>query len=193
MHDRVEQLNHILELLTHDLAGLRPHLGDRAITADPSADEYSCRRSYVRASFALFEALAEQYARLLLDLHERRLASLDDRTRTALTQVALEVTDQGNVRARPAWLPLDRKLRLLCRAASAAMGQDLAVRFDDGGWRSFRAAQATRHSITHPKTPTDCYVEGDHLDEVDEAGEWFAGLHAEFLRVVRDHQRVEGW
>jgi len=75
--------------------------------------------------------------------------------------------DNGNVSVREQYLQLRRKVRLVYRVAGEALGQALAVRFDNQGWQDFGAAIKIRDRITHPKSFDDCHIEGDDLDTVD--------------------------
>ncbi|MDP2183086.1 MAG: hypothetical protein Q8K99_11025 [Actinomycetota bacterium] len=191
--ERLEQTEHIRNLLVGDLGRLKPRLGERSVAVAHTAAQYANRRAYVRATFALVEALVEQHARLLVDLESGGAVSLTPEERAALSETTYEVRQGGQIRMRDARLSLDRKLRLVYRLAGEVLGEPLAIRFDDQGWVSFREAQRIRDALMHPKTPHDCYVDERQLNKVDSAEEWYRVVHNEFTRVAEQHRASRKW
>ena len=183
--------------MTRVLAGdgdrLRPLLGERNIQAAVSEAEEGNRRFYVRAIFALVEAVVEQHKRLLLDLAKRGAVTLGPGVREALSERAYGVKDNGSVAEREQYLQLERKLRAVYRAAGEGFGEPLAVTFGDQGWESFRGALDVRDRITHPKSFQDCHVDEEALETVDRGHAWFRELNNEFVRVAREHRGMHRW
>jgi hypothetical protein len=66
LYDRLEEILGVTRVLTADVEQLHPLLGDRSVAAAVSTDEEANRRFYIRAIFALIEALVEQHKRLLV-------------------------------------------------------------------------------------------------------------------------------
>ena len=193
LYDRLEEIQDMTGILTADVVGLRPLLGDRSMQAEVSEKEETNRRFYVRAILALIEALVEQHKRLLLDLAQRSAITLGRGVREALCERLYVVKDNGAVVERDQYLQLQRKLRAVYRAAGEAFGYPLAVTFKDRGWASFQSAVKVRDRITHPKTFHDCQVDENALDTVDRAHEWFKGLNNEFVKVARLHRSQHNW
>lgn len=190
LYDRLDEIQGMTRVLTQDVERLRPLVGADVAISD---GEEANRRFYVRAVFALVEAVVEQHKRLLLDLAEGARISLAVAVREALSEQAPLVKDNGAVMYREQYLQLERKLRAVYRAAGEAFQQPLAVSFGDAGWQSFRAALDVRDRITHPKTYQDCHVDGDALDTVNRGHDWFRGLNNEFVRVAREHRQTHPW
>ena len=180
-------------VLTGDVERLRPLLGERSIEAALSDEEEGNRRFYVRAIFALIEAVVEQHKRLLLDLADRPAITLTAGVREALSERMYAVKDNGAVVDREQYLQLQRKLRAVYWAAGEAFGETLGVTFSDQGWGSFRSAVAARDRITHPKSFQDCHVDEDLLDTVDQGHAWFRELNNEFVRVAHAHRGQHNW
>ncbi|MDP2232813.1 MAG: hypothetical protein Q8K89_04190 [Actinomycetota bacterium] len=193
LYERLEELHHILELLTVDLQHLKPLLGERSVAVAHTQTEHALRRSYVRAFFALVEALVEQQARLLVALQDSGFVKLSPGMRDALTDTTYDVKTNGIVYERSMRLPLKSKIRALYRAASEVLDEEIAVPFDDQGWGDFGAALKVRHALTHPKTPNDCYVEDEDLDVVDRAQAWHQNAHNELTEAMRMHRNKHGW
>jgi hypothetical protein len=190
LYDRLDEIQGMTRVLTEDVDRLRPLTGEDVTISN---DEEANRRFYVRAVFALVEAVLEQHKRLLLDLAERGTIALPAGVRQALSEQAPFVKDNGTVAYREQYLQLERKLRAVYHAAGEAFRQPLAVSFGDTGWQSFRTALNVRDRITHPKTYEDCHVDGDSLDTVNQGHEWFRAVNNEFVRVAREHRQVHNW
>ena len=190
LYGRLDEIQGMTRVLTQDVERLRPLVGADVAISD---GEEANRRFYVRAVFALVEAVVEQHKRLLLDLAEGSRISLAVAVREALSEQAPLVKDNGAVMYREQSLQLERKLRAVYRAAGEAFQQPLAVSFGDTGWQSFRAALDVRDRITHPKTYQDCHVDGDALDTVNQGHDWFRGLNNEFVRVAQEHRQTHPW
>jgi hypothetical protein len=193
LYDRLEELQEVIHVLTRDVEQLRPLLGDRSIAAAVSPEEEANRRFYVRAIFALIEALVEQHKQLLLDLDESGKVSLNRDVRQALSERVSTFAENGTVSQREQYLRLQTKIRAICQTAGEAFGQRLHVSFGDQGWTLFREAVKMRDRITHPKSSQDCHVDEDNLKVVDQAHDWFRDLHNKFIRVACAHREQHGW
>lgn len=167
LYDQLEELQGMARVLAADVAWLRPQLGSRDIRAAVSDHEEAARRLYVRAIFALIEALVEQHKRLLIQLVDLKTITLSPGLREALSERVYTVKDNGAVAEREQYLQLQRKLRAVYHAAGEGFRQPLAVDFGDQGWQSFQAAIALRDRLTHPKTFKDCRVNEQDLDVVN--------------------------
>jgi uncharacterized protein (DUF1778 family) len=193
LYDRLEEIQGMTRILTGDVRRLSPRLGERTIQAAVTDAQESNRRFYVRAVFALVEAVVEQHKRLILDLAARGAITVSTGVREALSERIFVVRDNGTVRERGQYLQLESKLRAVYRAAAEAFAQPLNVTFGDQGWTSFREALDVRDRITHPKTFESCHVDEVALDTVDKGQDWFRDLNNEFVRVARDHRDTHRW
>lgn len=193
LYDRLEEIQGMTRILTADVAMLRPLLGERSIQTAETDTEKTNRRFYVRAVFALIEAVVEQHKRLLLELSNGGAITLAEGIFQALSEQVYIVRKNGTVTERNQYLQIERKLRAVYRAAGDAFGQPLTLDFGNIGWESFRAALDVRDRLTHPKTFSDCLVNEDDLDKVDKGHEWFREVNNEFVRVVRKHRANHNW
>src|SRR5689334_7628535 len=137
LYDRIEEIQGMTRTLIGDLERLRPLLGDSTRPTEINGQEEANRRFYVRAIFALVEAVVEQHKRLLLDLAGRGTITLGVGVREALSEQTYAVKDNGAVVERGQYLQLQRKLRAVYRAAEEAFGQKIQVNFGDEGWAAF--------------------------------------------------------
>jgi hypothetical protein len=190
LYERLDEIQGMTQVLSGDVQRLRPLVGEQVAISE---DEEAHRRFYVRAIFALVEAVIEQHKRLLLDLAERSAIILAPGVREALSEQVPVVRENGTVAYRVQYLQLERKVRAVYGAAIEAFGQALVVNFGDNGWQSFRAAVDVRDRLTHPKTFQDCDVDEAALEIVDRGYAWFRGLNDEFVRAAREHRRVHHW
>jgi hypothetical protein len=193
LYDRLDEIQGMVRTLLGDLRQLGPVLGDRSPQAHVADEQAANRRFYVRAIFALIEAVIEQHKRLLLDLTQRKVITLETGVSAALSETIYVVRDNGSVTAREQYLQMQRKLRAVYRAAEAAFGQPMNMPFGDQGWASFQTAVAIRDRITHPKTFQDCDISGADLDEVDRGHEWFKAIQNSFVALARAHRTAHQW
>lgn len=193
LYDRLEEIQGMAHVLLEDVRRLSIQLDDRLTSTDLTGEQSGQRRDYVRAVFALIEAIVEQHKRLLLDLGKRGVVTLGLGIAEALTEQIYVVKDNGAVAPRDQYLQLKRKLRVVYKTAGESFRQDLAVRFDDAGWEQFGSAIEIRDRITHPKTYADCQIEDGDLQVVKAAEQWFKQVDNEFVRVAREHRNQNGW
>lgn len=193
LYNQLEELQGMARVLEADVERLRPRLGARNMQAAVIEEEEMSRRLYVRAVFALIEALVEQHKRLLLHLTSTNIIALPAGTAEALSERAFLVNDNGAVAEREQFLNLARKLRAVYRAAGEGFGEVLPNDFGGQGWASFREAIRVRDRLTHPRTFQDCHVDEDDLLQVDQAEAWYRLLNTEFVRVARAHRLAHPW
>jgi hypothetical protein len=193
LYGRLEEIQGMTAVLAGDVERLRPMLGSRSIQDAVSDEEYTHRRSYVRAVFALVEAVVEQHKCLILELTGLGAARVGAGVQEVLHERTFFVKDNGAVGEKEKYLQLERKLRAVYRAAGEAFGQPLLIDFSTEGWRAFQVALNVRDRITHPKTYVACHVEEGDLDAVDKGHAWFREVNNEFVRLARDHRLLHKW
>ncbi|MDO9107719.1 MAG: hypothetical protein Q7U89_01835 [Coriobacteriia bacterium] len=193
LYDRLQELQSTLKLLTADLVHLRLLLGERSIAVEHTPEEDAFRRSYVRAFYALVEALVEQQARLLVALDEGDFIVLGPGVAAVLSDTSYEVRRNGTVSARPLRLSLENKIRAVYRAAHDSVDSGIEVGFGEEGWEAFRSALQLLHGLTHPKSPHDCHVEEEDLDVVERAEGWYQKAHNGLTETLRLHRGRAHW
>jgi hypothetical protein len=155
-----------------------PTSGELFASASPSRfDNHAAgvRRQYVRAVFALIEAVAEQHRSLLVDLRESGVISLESgMARNLAPRHRQGLSAEG--------------LSSVFKAATAAFGQSIDVALPP-----LNDAKRVRNRLTHPKSFEDCQVSVLDLDKVQETEKWFRELNNEFVRVAKGHRSAHGW
>lgn len=180
LYDRIDEIQGMTRILGADVDRLRPMLGELDIQAALSESEEGNRRFYVRAVFALVEAVVEQHRRLLLDLAERSTISLDAKA-------------QKRLQEKKRHLGLGEKIGLVYQTAADAFGQATAVPIAGPGRDAFLKALEKRHLVTHPKTFHECHVDEQHIREIEKGHEWFRALQKDFVRAARLHRQGHPW
>ena len=175
LYDRLDQIDGVIRALGGDVSRLKNQLGPPA-PADPFSEAAGIRRLFVRAVFALIEAVVEQHKLLLLDLAECAVISLGDGVAQTLSE------------KKYFHLPLRQKIRTVYEAAGAAFEQPIDPLGDGHGWQAFESATATRNHITHPKSFEQCLVEFPELETVESAEKWFRAVNAGFVGVAGEHR-----
>ena len=178
--DRLDEIQGMTRILAADVERLRPTLGELDIQAAISDSEEGNRRFYVRAVFALVEAVVEQHKRLLLDLAERGTITLDPVVQNRLLE-------------KKRYLRFEEKLRLVYETAADVFGQPITIPIAGRGWEAFLKALETRHLITHPKTFNECHVDEEDIGLVDSGHTWFRDLQNDFVRIARHHRGQHPW
>ncbi len=191
LYDRLEELQAIAHLLIDDVNLLKPKVGE--LNPNVSDEEKANRRFYVRAVFALVEALVEQHRRLLLELCESNKIELEEKTLKELSEIKDVRRDDGTVEVQQQYLKIFGKIKAVYKSAGAGFGQPLKVTLGDSGWITFKAAMEIRNRVTHPKHVCDCWIFEDALKTVTDANEWFKKLQNEFIRVAGEHRTAIGW
>lgn len=179
LSDRLDELNSITHTFKGDVAFFRERC-DLSQPVETSSDASAIHRAYVRAVFALIEALLHQHKSLLLDLADNKIVLLDEKTLDRL-------------RESKRFMGLKEKVKAVCKAASHAFGQKLQVDFSTSGWRMFVKAIDPRDQITHPKSFCECSIQIWDIEAVEQAEGWFQAMHNEFVRLAREHQKITGW
>jgi hypothetical protein len=167
---RLDQIEGVIRALGSDARRLRESCSRLRVPVEFDSEAAGVRRQYVRAVFALIEAVVEQHRRLLVDLLGSGVISLD----SGMAQNLASRHRHG--------------LSAVYKAAAAAFGQSIDV-----ACVPLKDAKGVRNRLTHPKSFEECRVCVLDLDKVDEAEEWFRQLNNKFVRVAKDHQRARRW
>ena len=75
-YGRLEQIQSVRHILSQDVRRLENLIGTAPVEID--SESAGIRRHYVRAVFALIEAIAEQHRLLLLELSAAQIIALDE-------------------------------------------------------------------------------------------------------------------
>lgn len=193
LYSRLEEIQGMTRTLIEDVESLLPDLGSRSISDEITDQEKINRRFYVRAIFALIEAVVEQHKQLLLELYKNNFIELKIGFKEALSEQDYFVSDNGNVVIREQYLQLKRKLRLVYKSAEDAFGIKLQIDYGGKGWETFQSALVIRNRTTHPKRYMDCEIDENALEIVESAQEWFREVNNEFVRIARLHRNNNHW
>lgn len=193
LYERLDEIKEIIFTLGGDIDKISSQLGSRLITESISEKEETNRRFYIRAVFALIEAIVEQHKKLILELAEKGIVSLPKGAYEALSEFIYIVNDNGKISPQFKYLQLQRKLRAVYKIAGNAFGEPLKIDFGGQGWQSFKSAIQIRDRLTHPKSKKDCYVENEFLETVESGENWFKSLNREFNRVAVSHSENHEW
>jgi hypothetical protein len=191
LYGRLEELQGMTRLLIYDVALLRPEVG--ALDPNPTDAHKANRRFYIRAVFALVEAFVEQHRRLLLDLCDAGMITLEAKPLNTLRQIKEVLNPDDAVEQREKYLQIFDKIKAVYKTAGDGFGQPLKVTFGDEGWSVFKEAMELRNRVTHPKMVNDCWISENDLKTVNDANEWFRTLQNEFVRVAREHRAAHRW
>jgi hypothetical protein len=172
---RLEQIQGVTCVLSGDALRLEKAFGPRR-PVEIDSEVAGVRRQYVRAVFALIEAVVEQHRLLLLGLSEARVVSLDDGVAQKLRKVG---------RA----FPLPEKITEVYEAAEHAFGQPIEVAYEP-----LMAAKEVRNRLTHPRSFEGCAVYVLELDKMKAAGNWFRDLNNRFVKAAKQHREAhDNW
>lgn len=176
LHDRLDEIQGVTKVLAGDVRRLRQQCGPRALEEIDSGVSTG-RRAYVRAVFALIEAVVEQHKQLVLDLADQRLVSLADGASEQL-------------RKRTPYPPFRKNIRAVYEGAGDAFGRPFDT---ERTWRVLEFAIEIRHRITHPKAYMDCRVGVEDIDAVEKAEECFRNVSNEFVKAAGEHRATHNW
>jgi hypothetical protein len=190
LYGRLEELQGMTRVLIDDVTRLKPLVGGG--NPDPTEEEKTYRRAYVRAVFALIEAFAEQHRRLLVELADAVYVTLPERQLHELREIKIVLQD-GVPQERRQYLRLYEKIKTVYNAAGTGFGQALKITFGDENWETFLATITIRDRLTHPKRYLDVFIHEADLQQVYAASEWFKALQNEFVRVARAHREQQRW
>ncbi len=174
-YNRVEEIQGVLQVLLGDVRRLEKTFGRRG-PVEIDGEAAGAQRCYIRAVFALTEAVVEQHRLLLLDLSAARLVTFEK-----------DVAQVLNKMAKPTGLSL--KIKGVYKAAEQAFGQLVEV-----GREPLIAAKDVRNRLIHPKSFEECAVFILDLDKVTEAEKWFRDLNNRFVRAATQHRKAhDNW
>lgn len=149
--------------------------------ASCDSDQYH-RRAYLRSLFAYSEAILFRLKQHLLDQREVLNVSITDNEKLILDEQKVEMQSDGTLQ-RKDLMPAHKSnvmftLKFMARKLELQREPD----FGDVGWRAYCNSLDKRHSLTHPKFPSDLQVSNDDLTALQKADEW---LQTEFANIFQ--------
>jgi hypothetical protein len=156
--DRIDQIQGVIRASGCDARRLRETCFHPRVQVEFDSEAAGMRRHYVRAVFALIEAVVEQHWLLLVDLSDG--------------------TEKKLRKMRPTLLLL-KKVAVVYESAGLAFGQYIGI-----GCEPLMAAKEIPNRLTHPKSFEDCQVGVLDLDKVEEAEKWFREFNNKFMAAV---------
>jgi len=193
LYTRIEEIQGMTRTLIDDVNSIKSRLGSRAITDEKTKREETNRRFYVRAIFALIEAVVEQHKQLLLQLKEENIINLNNGVYEVLSEKIYIANDTGKINSKEQYLNLQRKIRTVYSEAGQAFGESLNINYGNDDWRTFQSALKIRDKITHPKRFADCEISDEDLETVEHGHTWFRNVNNEFVRVARKYRNQNPW
>jgi hypothetical protein len=131
------------------------------------------RRSLVRAVFAAIEGFVSvMKADVIEDSYAGRF-TLSRAERAVLLEEAYDLTDTGQPRLRPFFLPTAKNVRFVFALFARVRGLSAQADYSGDGWRAFREAVEIRNRITHPKASVDLSISSSDLKLTEQAYAWF--------------------
>ena len=135
----------------------------RELATDPSQ---RCRRSYVRAVFAMIEGVTFCIKQMALDENGSPKA-LSPAEQAMILEEGYGLDESGNVIVKNATLPTLANLRFAFGVFAKRNGSNYKLDVSGEGWQSLRRSLAVRHRLMHPKSSKDITVS---KEEIEDAG-----------------------
>jgi len=193
LYSRLEEIQGMTRTLIDDVNSIKSRLGSRKESDAKSKRVETNRRFYVRAIFALIEAVVEQHKRLLLQLNEENIIDMAEGVYEVLSEKVYIANDKGKINSKEQYLNLQRKIRTVYRVAGEVFRESLKIDFGNNDWNTFQSALKIRDRITHPKKFTDCEIDDNDLITIETGHAWFRKLNNEFVKVARKHREQYPW
>lgn len=137
-------------------------------------DEGSNRRGLIRNIHAAIEGVAWAY-RGHVQMVSKSMDMLTEHENVALSEIVIQVTDQGKISTQPRFISLIAMVRLITRIA-IRINPTLSAGFETSDWENFRSSVLVRNRLTHPKCSSDLQVSDAEIAGTIDAFFWFMDL-----------------
>ncbi len=148
------------------------------------------RRSFVRAVFAAIEGFVSVMKADVIEKSYAGRFTLTRAERAVLLEETYDVTDSGQARLRPFFVPTSKNVRFVFSVFARVHGVSAGPDYSGEGWRSLRKALEVRNRITHPKASPDLFVSNSDIKLTEQAYEWF--LDATFALNPQGKDEISG-
>lgn len=124
-----------------------------------AGDTPTNRRAYIRAVFALIEALVFTSKQAIL----RDRMNYSDAEMAMLREETYNVS-KGAAFSQMKFIPIEENFRFMLAMMNRRAKEEHKESFDGAGWQAFKQATKIRHRLTHPKQRTDLDVTDTEIE-----------------------------
>jgi hypothetical protein len=148
------------------------------------------RRNFVRAVVAAIEGFISVMKADLIEESYAGRFTLSRAERAVLLEESFDVSDSGQARIRPLFVPTLKNVRFVFAVFARVHGVSTRPDYSGEHWHSFRKALEVRNRITHPKASADLFVSNSEIERTEQAYEWF--LNATFALNPQGKDGISG-
>lgn len=132
-------------------------------------------RTYVRSFISMVEGITYRTRQILLERQKSNIIRLNPEQIIVLAEISIELKDNGNMKKRQKFYDTRGMMlftyKLYCELNNKL---DIFKRYlSDNRFNDFDESLKMRNRITHPKSGKDTYINGEDIQIVMSAGEWF--------------------
>ena len=147
-----------------------------------SSVEQFWARTFVRSFFALVEACTHELKVIVCEAASKGAIELSDAERSALSDESYDVDAKGRVVARPRFIPIERKIRLVHSMLHRLFGPELALPASDHRYAAFKTAITIRNRITHPKSVEETAITNSEIETILLAAAWYGDVQQSLIQ-----------
>jgi hypothetical protein len=135
-------------------------------------------RTYVRSFFSMVEGITYRTRQILLHRLEEKKIKLTPEQTIALSEITVDLRDNGNINIRPKFYDFRSMTLFTYKIYSGLYNKHKIYKtfISDHRFNHFIDAIKMRNRITHPKKGEDVYIDGQDIQTVMSAGDWFHDL-----------------
>lgn len=132
-------------------------------------------RTYVRAFFSMVEGITYRTRQILLCRLKDKKIELTPEQIIALSEITVDLKDNGNINTRSKFYDFRSMNLFTYRTYSGLYNKHKIYKsfVSDHRFNDFIKSIKMRNRITHPKTVEDVYINGQDIQTVMSAGDWF--------------------
>jgi hypothetical protein len=132
-------------------------------------------RTYVRSFFSMVEGITYRTRQILLARLKEEKIKLSPEQMIALLEISVDLKDNGNIKTRPKFYDFKSMTLFTYKTYSSLYNKHKIYQdfISDNRFNFFIDAIKMRNRITHPKKGEDVYINGQDIQTVMSAGDWF--------------------
>lgn len=132
-------------------------------------------RTYLRSLFSMIQGIAYRTRQILLERHKGNIINLEIEQIIGLSEISIEIKDNGTIKTRPKVYDFKNMLlftyKIYCERYNKT---DIYMRFlSDPRYSDFLESIKMRNRIAHPKSGKDVFINGDDIQKILSAGDWY--------------------
>jgi hypothetical protein len=132
-------------------------------------------RTYLRSFISMIEGITYRTRQILLQRQKDNKINLRLEQIIALSEISIEIEDNGNLKERPKTHSL-KSMILFTYKTYCELYDKLHIYnkfLSDNRFNDLQESIKMRNRITHPKSGPDVYINGEDIQTVMSAGEWY--------------------